>query len=92
MRAMFLTERAEAEVEEDAKPGLLTCAQWVAKYGWPSMGGLRWIIFRAKNDPELRRTFIRVHRRVLLKEREFLDYLEMINKRDLQGEVKNDRL
>ncbi len=63
----------------------LTCAQWIAKYGFPTIGGLRWWIFKAKNDPALRKIFIRVRRRVLLKEDEVLRYLEEMNEKDLAG-------
>ena len=88
MKTAVALDQMENEIEQDEKPGLLTCEQWTRKYGWPSMGGLRWMIFRAKNDPELRRTFIRVRRRVLLKEREMLAYLELMNERDMKGEVQ----
>ncbi len=63
----------------------LTCAQWIAKYGFPTIGGLRWWIFKAKTDPALRKIFIRVRRRVLLKEEEVLRYLEEMNEKDLAG-------
>lgn len=79
--------------QEEATPSreatkYLTCAQWIAKYGFPTIGGLRWWIFKAKNDPALRKIFIRVRRRVLLKEDEVLRYLEEMNERDLAGERK----
>jgi hypothetical protein len=80
-RAVMQTKQQETPFREETK--YLTCAQWIAKYGWPAMGGLRWLIFRAKNDPELRKIFIRVRRRVLLKEQEVLRYLEAMNEKDL---------
>jgi len=83
---MQRAQQEEALLKEEMK--YLTCAQWIAKYGWPSMGGLRWLIFRAKNDPELRKIFIRVRRRVLLKEQEVLRYLEKMNEKDLNGGSK----
>jgi hypothetical protein len=77
----------EQESTLTEKPGYMTCAQWVAKYGWPTIGGLRWMVFRAKNDPILRKTFIRVKRRILIKEHAFLSYLEEMNEKDLSGEA-----
>lgn len=71
-------------------PRYLTCDQWVAKYGFPTISGLRWMIYRAKNDPELRKIFIRVGRRVLLKEEEVFRYLEEMDKKDL--EKKKDKI
>ena len=83
---MQTKQQEEASLKEERN--YLTCAQWITKYGWPSMGGLRWLIFRAKNDPELRKIFIRVRRRVLLKEQEVLRYLEEMNEKDLNGGSK----
>lgn len=80
------------EIEQEntltEKPSYMTCAQWVTKYGWPTIGGLRWIVFRAKNDPDLRKTFIRVKRRILIKEQAFLSYLEDMNEKDLSGRAR----
>lgn len=77
-------DQQEVSNRETAK--YLTCAQWIAKYGFPTIGGLRWWIFKAKNDPALRKIFIRVRRRVLLKEEEVLRYLEEMNEIDLAEE------
>ncbi len=54
-RVVMQTKQQESSVQR--RNEILTCAQWIAKYGWPAMGGLRWLIFRAKNDPELRKIF-----------------------------------
>ncbi len=83
MHATIEKQEEAANVGEGTK--YLTCAQWIAKYGWPSEGGIRWWIFRAKNDPALRKIFIRVRRRILLKEEEVLRYLEAMNQKDLTG-------
>jgi hypothetical protein len=87
MKTLVAVDEMGNEIEQD-KDHLLTCEQWTRKYGWPSISGLRWMIFQAKNDPELRRTFLRVRRRILLKEREMLAYIELMNERDLKGEVR----
>lgn len=85
----FMSTSTNFEVKEMVEnTKFLTCAQWVAKHGWPSMGGLRWLIFIAKNDPELRSTFIRVRRRILLKENDLIRYLEKMNERSLSQESK----
>ena len=76
----------EEEIKIEYTPRYLTCTQWVAKHGWPGQGGLRWMIFKSKNDPLLRATFIRVGRRVLLNEKKFLDYLEQMNEVHLREE------
>ncbi len=67
-------------------PKYLTCDQWVVKYGYPKLGGLRWMIFMAKNDPLMRSTFIRVGRRVLLDEEKFHEYLKLMNEKALEKE------
>jgi hypothetical protein len=87
-RSVVMQTEQQEEALHKEEPKYLTCAQWIAKYGWPSMGGLRWIIFRAKNEPELRKIFIRFRRRILLKEQEVLRYLEKMNERDLNGGSK----
>jgi hypothetical protein len=74
------------EEETECAARYLTCNQWVAKHSWPSIAGLRWMIFKSKNDPLLRSTFIRVGRRVLLNEKKFLDYLEQMNEEHLREE------
>lgn len=74
--------------QNNENPKLMTCAQWSSKYGWPSQGGLRWMIFKAKNEPRLRKLFLRVNRRVLLNEAEVLRYLEEMNQKSLEMESK----
>ena len=54
---------------------LYTVQQFCARHNWPPLGGLRWLIFNAK-DNGFERCLVRVGRRVLINEREFERWLE----------------
>jgi len=86
-----MASRIEEKVKEEENkteetPRYLTCTQWASKYPWPSISGLRWLIFQSKEDPLLRATFIRYKRRILWNEKKFLEYLEQMNEEQLREE------
>jgi hypothetical protein len=54
---------------------LITVQQFTRKYPWPSEGGLRWLIFNAKQNG-FARCVVRIGRRVLIDEKAFVKWTE----------------
>ena len=54
---------------------LITIPQFCERHSWPPHGGLRWLIFNAK-DNGFAKCVVRVGRRVLIDEREFEKWLD----------------
>jgi len=65
----------EDNTTEKSESGFLTCKQWVEKYPWPPMGGLRHLILNADKNG-FHRVIRRPGSRILLIEKEFLQWIE----------------
>ena len=54
---------------------LITIRQFCERHDWPPHGGLRWLIFNSQENG-FAKCVVRVGRRVLIDEREFVKWLE----------------
>ena len=54
---------------------LITVRQFCDKHPWPSEGGLRWLIFNAKENG-FAKCVVRIGRRVLIDEKAFFRWAE----------------
>ncbi len=54
---------------------LITVYQFCSKYAWPPIGGLRWLIFNAKENG-FSKCIVRIGRRVLIDEKAFAKWAE----------------
>jgi len=61
---------------------LIPATQWADVHPWPSLGGLRHLIFHAK-DNGFDRVVKRAGRRVLIDEKAFFEWMEKTN--DVKG-------
>lgn len=61
---------------------LIPCTDWPKYHPWPSVAGLRWMIFNAKNTG-FDKVIKRVSSRVLIDEQKFFEYVnEKSNERE----------
>lgn len=58
---------------------LIPCTDWPKYHPWPSVAGLRWMIFNAKVSG-FEKVIKRVGRRVLIDEQKFFEFVEERNK------------
>lgn len=58
---------------------LIPCADWPKYHPWPSVAGLRWMIFNAKVSG-FEKVIKRVGRRVLIDEQKFFEFVDDKNK------------
>jgi hypothetical protein len=70
----------EGTLPDSASTSVLSVRQFAAKHPAFSEGGLRWLIFQAKNRPGFKGNgldvaIVRVGRRVLIDERKFFEWL-----------------
>lgn len=63
---------------------LIPCTDWPKYHPWPSVAGLRWMIFNAKNTG-FDKVIKRVSNRVLIDEQKFFEYVNEKNKEKEQG-------
>ena len=61
-------------------PRLVPVNKWPDYHDWPSVAGLRWLIFNAEQNG-FDKVIRRVGRRVLIDERSFFDWVEEQNAR-----------
>lgn len=84
---MTFVNESFIESDEDGPETLLSSNQLVEKHRCLTIGGVRWMAFKAKNDPRIRETFLRVGRRLYWKEEKLLKYLAELDQecRDKEG-------
>ena len=71
---------------KESQETLLSSNQLVEKHKCLTIGGVRWMAFKAKNDPRIRETFLRVGRRLYWKEEKLLRYLVEIDEESRRKE------
>ena len=54
---------------------LIPCTEWPKYHPWPSVAGLRWMIFNAKNTG-FDKAIKRVSNRILIDEKKFFEFVE----------------
>lgn len=65
----------------------LTCKQFIEKYSWPPLGGLRHLIFYGDSNG-FNKVIRRIGRRVLISEDEFVKWVEKNNSQPvIEGKI-----
>jgi hypothetical protein len=65
--------------EQQPTTRLIPCVDWPKYHPWPSVAGLRWLIFNAKHNG-FDKVIRRVSKRVLIDEFAFFAFVEKKNK------------
>jgi hypothetical protein len=65
--------------EPQVNTRLIPCTDWPKYHPWPSVAGLRWLIFNAKHNG-FDKVIRRVSKRVLIDELEFFAFVKEKNK------------
>ncbi len=81
-----MTSTENSIQEEKPEYTLLSTEQLVERNKYLTLGGVRWMAFKAKHDFKLRETFLRVGRRLYWKEEKVLEYLEAMNQKSMEEE------
>lgn len=66
--------------EAQAKPRLVPVSKWNLEHAWPSIAGLRWLIFNAEHNG-FGSVIKRAGGRVLIDEAAFFDWVEAQNEK-----------